>query len=140
MTVEPAMPSAPAVYVSVPEILTVPEMVIVPAVLMVRLFAIDPLPAAQDQVPVPLRTRFVVPARKEFPPVKLPPIYIVNPLSVQVKEQFTNRVPLRLRFDNSVPVLVPVNVTLFQLMPLVFSVVEAMIFNVEPVVTTVPAV
>ena len=56
---------------------------IVPAVLILRLFATLP-PLLCDQVPVPLRTRFVVPTTKELVTVKLPPIYTEDPLSVQV--------------------------------------------------------
>ena len=119
-------------------------MVIVPNVFMFILFLITPKPPAEllDKVPVPFKTMEVVPATMPVvigivtsPPAKIlfPLIVVVNvvPPKVVVPEQF--------KLDESVIVDVPSNKTLFQVIPEVFKVVVAFTFNVEPVVTTVPA-
>ena len=75
---------------------------------------------APARVDVPLNTRTPVPAK------------VVAPDTVSV--------PLTARLEERASVLIPDRVTLFQLIPAVFSVVDAPMFSVEPVVTTVPAV
>jgi hypothetical protein len=62
----------------------VPEIVIVPDVFIVKLFAI-PAEAVALQVPVPLRTKFVVPV-KDPVAVKEPPMFIVFPFNTLVVE------------------------------------------------------
>ena len=109
---------------------------------MVRLFCSLEFASPPDHVPVPLSTMFVVPVTLQFAAanVRLPPTKIVNPfIAVVMFGDPMVRVPASVIFEESVMALVPDRMTLFQLMPLVFSVVEAMTFRVDPVVTTVPA-
>lgn len=59
---------------------------------------------------------------------------------VKIVAVVSDIVPLATNADANVNVIVPVGVTLFQVIPLVFNVVLAEMFNVDDVVTTVPAV
>ena len=114
-----------------------PEIVNVPDVLIVKLFLITPVPL---QVPVPLILNNVVPNVVVLELVSPPLIFNILPFIVTVVP-FNVKRPVRLRFEDNVIVYVPEpNVILFQIIPFVASVVETLIFKVDPVVTTVPAV
>jgi len=124
--------------------------VIVPAVLIVRLF-LNELVLTELQVPVPFNTIVLVPlaifpakSTVRFPPTKIELLFSVTALLLLINDKLFATVKLLVLVIVVAP-LVPKDVTLFHIIPLVLRVVVVTfaplpINKVLPVVTTVPAV
>lgn len=131
-SVEPVVTTVPAVYVRFPvPTKTEPETVIVPAVLIVKLFRSRPPPI--DHVPVPARTKEVVPdivAAEET--VRLAPTFRVFPFTTVVPIPLKPRFPLIVQLSASVYVIAePANVNK-RVQTTLFEVNVAVAFTVIP--------
>ena len=115
-------------------------MVIVPAVLNVKFNPIAPTPVLLH-IPVPFITILEVPLIEAELPVRLAQFMLNNPLIVIAVVANEENAPPTFKFELRVYVCdVPPNVTLFQVIPLMFNVVDTDTVNVLPVTTIVPVV